>query len=172
MAGGYQNAATAPDATVGGGNLNTASGNYAMVPGGYNNHAEGAYSFAGGDGSEALHSGSFVWSDSSGSGNYDNSPNQFSVAAKGGIVLNSTGAEYGIASGINLNSGTGELTLGGGINLYTGPNTLYMDNSSGHVEITTTVAGNNGGAGLLLNYTNFVGASQPVGFFAVSGVSG
>ncbi len=85
VAGGNSNTADYFYATTGGGKLNTASGSYATVPGGYNNQALGGYSFAGGDQAQALHLGSFVWSDASGSSFSSTAANQFSVRAAGGI---------------------------------------------------------------------------------------
>ncbi|HEX6622720.1 MAG TPA: hypothetical protein VF064_03355, partial [Pyrinomonadaceae bacterium] len=63
VGGGRLNVATGASATVGGGSENRASGNYATVPGGSSNMADGNYSFAAGQRAQALHDGSFVWSD-------------------------------------------------------------------------------------------------------------
>jgi hypothetical protein len=86
VSGGYDNTASGIGATVGGGQENTASGSEATVPGGFVNTAAGDYSFAAGYNAQALHRGSFVWSDySSGASFASTADNQFSVRAGGGI---------------------------------------------------------------------------------------
>jgi hypothetical protein len=87
VAGGANNTASASRATVSGGLQNTASGSYSTVPGGYNSTASGNVSFAAGSSAQALHSGSFVWSDGSGGTFASTADNQFSVRAAGGVVF-------------------------------------------------------------------------------------
>jgi len=65
VAGGRGNRATKDGATVGGGFSNAARGLDSTVPGGFDNEAEANYSFAAGRGANAVHSGSFVFGDSS-----------------------------------------------------------------------------------------------------------
>lgn len=66
---------------------NIAGANYATVVGGADNQALGAYSLAAGHHAQALHLGSFVWSDSS-SGDFASTANhQFLVRASGGVGL-------------------------------------------------------------------------------------
>jgi len=65
VAGGRANRATSDGATVGGGFSNAARGLDSTVPGGFDNEAEANYSFAAGRGANAVHSGSFVFGDSS-----------------------------------------------------------------------------------------------------------
>src|SRR6185312_10569758 len=84
VGGGLGNAASYFYTTVGGGDGNISSGSYATVPGGYVNYASGGYSFAAGYQAQAMHLGSFVWSDASG-GYASTAANQFSVHASGGI---------------------------------------------------------------------------------------
>ena len=85
VGGGALNTASGSHATVGGGLNNTASGSYATVPGGHLNTASGNFSFAAGWDAQALHDGSFVWSDDTGVAFASTANNQFSIRAVGGI---------------------------------------------------------------------------------------
>ncbi|MBS4029126.1 MAG: tail fiber domain-containing protein [Ignavibacteriales bacterium] len=72
--------------TVSGGGNNIANGMFSTVPGGNQNIAQGSYSFAAGRNAQALHNGSFVWSDSQEIGSVASTgENQFVVRASGGI---------------------------------------------------------------------------------------
>lgn len=102
VGGGNANSANGTYSAVGGGQLNFADGSGAMVPGGYGNKAEGSASFAAGsfarvrsatDAGGVADSGTFVWSDSSGSPSNmftSGGVNQFLVRAGGGIGINTT----------------------------------------------------------------------------------
>jgi hypothetical protein len=83
VGGGWFNTASGDRATVAGGLGNTASDYAATVPGGKSNIASGAYSFAAGNGAEATHHGSFVWSSDrvTASERYS----QFRARAEGGV---------------------------------------------------------------------------------------
>jgi trimeric autotransporter adhesin len=111
VSGGEENAANNSDATVGGGESNTASGENATVAGGYGNTASGDNSFAAGYYAQAVHEGSFVWSDDDyGLGGTFSSTavDQFSVHASGGVVL---------AADVQIGTDTSDyhnLALGGG----------------------------------------------------------
>jgi hypothetical protein len=86
VSGGADNVASGVGATVGGGQDNIASGSEATVPGGFNNTAAGDFSFAAGLNAQALHRGSFVWSDYTPGASFPSTANnQFSVRASGGI---------------------------------------------------------------------------------------
>jgi hypothetical protein len=74
-------------ATVSGGLSNTASGLASTVPGGNSNTASGSTSFAAGNGAQAIHAGSFVWADSTGSFFQSSRSDQFRVRANGGVEL-------------------------------------------------------------------------------------
>lgn len=74
-------------ATVGGGFYNRATGAQATVPGGVSNHATGDYSFAAGVMASANHTGSFVWSDSSGGAFSSVADDTFAVRATGGVTM-------------------------------------------------------------------------------------
>ncbi len=89
---GFNNTASGDFSFIGGGDRNIASGNYASIPGGYNNRAFGDYSFAAGYEANALHDGSFVWADSTPTGNAFSSTakNQFLIRAYGGVGINTT----------------------------------------------------------------------------------
>ncbi len=92
VGGGNTNTASGHSSTVGGGSGNTASGFGSTVPGGSGNIAQGQFSFAAGNRAEALHSGTFVWSDSSQFGSFDSFVStgdyQFLVRAVGGVGIN------------------------------------------------------------------------------------
>jgi Chaperone of endosialidase len=90
IGGGFGNNASGSDSTIGGGSSNTASGLRSTVPGGNSNIAQGDLSFAGGSRARALHQGSFVWSDSTTSGNSffsSTANNQFLINATGGVGI-------------------------------------------------------------------------------------
>ncbi|MEW5875913.1 MAG: tail fiber domain-containing protein [Candidatus Zixiibacteriota bacterium] len=72
--------------TVVGGVENTASGDFATVAGGYRNEALAYAAFAAGSGAHALHSGSFVWADSSDTMS-STGPDQFLIQANGGVGI-------------------------------------------------------------------------------------
>lgn len=112
IAGGYGNLVNTVNggtyATVGGGRENVANGDYATVPGGYGNWALSDYSFAAGKGAAVgtAKDGSFVWSDSSGSGSQDllsSGPNTFNARASGGYFLYSS---TGTSAGVQLTAGS------------------------------------------------------------------
>ena len=92
---------------IGGGNGNTVQSNaaYAVIPGGANNFAAGFGSFAVGSHAQALHDGTFVWSDSTAAlvtGGFfsSTSSNQFLVNATGGVGIN-TNNPSGAALNVN-----------------------------------------------------------------------
>src|SRR6185369_7283853 len=65
IAGGDSNISASQNSTVGGGLRNSALASYSTVPGGRLNSAQGVDSFAAGNRAKAVHSGAFVWADSS-----------------------------------------------------------------------------------------------------------
>ena len=102
VAGGHLNVASNSNSTVGGGNSNQANGSYAMVGGGHSNQANGDYaavcggddntasanySFAAGRRAKAIHTGAFVWADSSNFDFSSASANSFRVRATNGVRL-------------------------------------------------------------------------------------
>jgi hypothetical protein len=98
IAGGYNNTiGVGNHNTIGGGYQNTVTGNGGTVPGGEHNTAAGDYSFAAGQNAQAMHSGAFVWADSSGGAFASTANNQFLVRA-GFMGLNRatqvSGSEY------------------------------------------------------------------------------
>lgn len=111
--GGYSNEALGQLSFVGGGTANLASGAGAFVAGGVGNVAGGNFSMATGEGSRAmglhsfaagefanaLHDGTFVWSDR-GIATESTAPDQFLVQAAGGV-------------GINTNAPTADLHVAG-----------------------------------------------------------
>ena len=101
IGGGLENYATGSQSFIGGGQTNEAAGKNAFVAGGFINKAlgensfatgwistaSGAYSFAAGEGAEARHDGTFVWSDT-GPATVSTGPDQFLVEAAGGVGIN------------------------------------------------------------------------------------
>jgi hypothetical protein len=137
IGGGYINDAIGTYSIIGGGLFNTTSGNYSAISGGYNNNAtglystvpggvsnkaQGEYSFAAGNRAQALHNGSFVWSDSS-----TNAPNYFSSTADNQFLINATG---GVGIGTN-NPGTARLKVVGGNVFIAQPNSLIITSPNG-----------------------------------------
>jgi hypothetical protein len=90
IAGGYANTASGLASAVGGGYANTAAGDYATVAGGYFNTASGTDSFAAGNRARALHSGTFVWADSTNVAFASTANNQFLIRANGNVGINTT----------------------------------------------------------------------------------
>jgi hypothetical protein len=88
VAGGRRNSAGGTFAAVGGGSGNAAAGQNATIPGGNNCAAEGDYSFAAGHQAKALHTGSFVWADSTVEEFSSSGVNQFLIRAGGGVGIN------------------------------------------------------------------------------------
>ncbi len=167
VGGGFGNTASGTSATVGGGDKNTASGVYATVAGGSRNIASGSLSFAAGEDAQALHDGSFVWSDETGTIFASTANNQFSVRAAGGIRLAGDVAIEGGANtyhhlGLNGGNSTGYLYgsypyFGDGVHL--GYN-FYADDGGGpHV---TNPGG--GTSRLTATYGELVLAVGDVGF--------
>ncbi|HEY1788214.1 MAG TPA: tail fiber domain-containing protein [Verrucomicrobiae bacterium] len=124
------------------GYFNTASGFCSTIPGGYDNTASGNYSFAAGTGAQALHIGSFVWSDALGESFASTAINQFAVRASGGILF---AGDVQLAGGAepyhNLSLSGGNATgylygsyqaLGDGIHL--GYNYYYDASGNGHIS--------------------------------------
>jgi hypothetical protein len=87
VAGGNDNTASADRAVVGGGGANVASGNDSVVPGGRNNTASGGLSLASGYRAKAVHTGSFVWSDSTDSDFSSLGVNETAFRATGGFRI-------------------------------------------------------------------------------------
>ena len=87
IAGGQDNAASGDRATVGGGWLNSASSAFACVPGGIQNVAGGFSSLAAGKRAKALHTGAFVWADSTEADFASTADNQFLIRAGGGVGI-------------------------------------------------------------------------------------
>jgi hypothetical protein len=73
--------------TVMGGTNNRAGGAYATVFGGALNRASGDFSFAGGQGANAAHHGTFVWADPQNLNFGTQAENQFLIRAGGGVGI-------------------------------------------------------------------------------------
>jgi hypothetical protein len=87
IGGGSNNSASGGNSTIAGGAVNIASGSDSTVPGGVNNTAGGSSSFAAGYRAKALAQGSIVFGDRTEFDVTSNVPNQFIVAASGGIIM-------------------------------------------------------------------------------------
>jgi hypothetical protein len=88
VGGGSDNEASGSRSFIGGGSVNEATGDRAFVAGGAGNLAAGTNSFVGGRRASALHSASFVWSDSSLGAFESKADDQFLVRARGGVGFN------------------------------------------------------------------------------------
>ncbi len=114
VGGGESNAASGRKSTVAGGQFNIASGQLATVPGGFRNEAAGNYALAAGYGAEALHHGTFVWSDSRGGPFQSTDADQFLINAQNGVGIgtNSPSAMLDVAGDIRI-SGLADLYFDG-----------------------------------------------------------
>lgn len=97
IGGGRKNTNRSFAATIGGGYWNQITNSYATVPGGALNLAGGIQSFAAGTMAKAIHAGTFVWNDSTGTDFLSITNNEFAVRASGGVRFVTPGA------GISLN---------------------------------------------------------------------
>jgi hypothetical protein len=79
--------------TIGGGYENTiqVNANYATIPGGINNSATD-YAFAAGSGAKAIHTGAFVWADSTPANFSSTANDEFAIRARGGALFVTSGA--------------------------------------------------------------------------------
>jgi hypothetical protein len=72
---------------VGGGVGNTETGSYDVIPGGFACQANGYSAFASGWYAQALHEGTFVWSDTQAATFSSNTNNEFSIRAQNGVRI-------------------------------------------------------------------------------------
>jgi hypothetical protein len=105
IGGGYNNTNTGNYAAIGGGYFNLATNAGATVPGGSNNLAGGGYSFAAGVNAQALNTGAFVWSDSSGAATMSTNANSVTMRANGGYRFMTS--DIGTTTGAYLAAGGG-----------------------------------------------------------------
>ena len=91
LVGGDANAiqSNADHASIGGGGGNNilAGADYSAIPGGYFNTAGGNFALAAGQRAKALHTGAFVWADSTADDFASTSTNQFLIRAAGGVGI-------------------------------------------------------------------------------------
>jgi hypothetical protein len=108
IGGGHQNTIQANSgyATIGGGSRNTIETNaeYATIPGGKLNIATN-YAFAAGNQAQAIHTGAFVWADSTDASFSSTATNQFAVRATGGFAFFTS-----TSGGATLAAGSGSWT--------------------------------------------------------------
>lgn len=90
--GGINNTASGADSVVMGGSSNVASGDYSAVLGGDDNVASANHAIAAGTFANAIHSGSFVWADSSTTSGYtSHGTNTFNIRAVNGTFFDGGG---------------------------------------------------------------------------------
>jgi trimeric autotransporter adhesin len=111
VGGGANNIAGFDTATVAGGSGNQATNLDAAIPGGANNLAGGRYSFAAGQQAQALHQGSFVWSDAENASFASTISNQFSVRAGNGFRVSDGTNGNIVLQDLHGNNGDGYQTL-------------------------------------------------------------
>jgi hypothetical protein len=119
-----------------GGLGNAASGKYAAIPGGVNNLATGDESFAAGHYAEAVHDGSFVWSDGVSNVAFSSTGvNQFLIDAAGGVGIgtNSPEAPMHVLEG---SAGT--------VSAHSNACAVFERSSNGYVQILTPDADESG----------------------------
>jgi len=94
-------------ATIGGGYLNTIQTNaqYATIPGGNQNSATN-YAFAAGNQAQAIHTGAFVWADSTGGSFSSTANDQFAVRAGGGVRFVTGGAGLTVDGNVGIGTTT------------------------------------------------------------------
>lgn len=108
IGGGLLNTNSGSVATIAGGQQNYAPGAGSIIPGGSQNIASGDFSFAAGWQAQAIHYGSFVWSDSVGVPFSSSGPSQFLIRAGGGVGINTNnpgGAALAVVGGIRNGPG-------------------------------------------------------------------
>jgi trimeric autotransporter adhesin len=104
IAGGISNVTRFLASTVGGGHNNKATGSFSTVPGGRDNEADGYLSFAAGENARAMHLGSFVWADATGTNISSSAANEFTVRASGGVRFFSNSDS---TAGVSMAPGSG-----------------------------------------------------------------
>ena len=116
ISGGGNNTGGGWASVIGGGAGNVSIGQCSTIPGGYFNTASGNYSFAGGFKAQALHKGTYVWSDSSAVSPFaSTASNQYLIRAAGGVGINtnSPSQQLHIDNGNILAEGTGSFDATG-----------------------------------------------------------
>ena len=102
ISGGNDNGASGNGSVISGGSINDAFGAFAMVPGGLGNAANGTYSFAAGLRGKALHTGAFVWADSTDADFASTAADQLNVRAAGGVrIFSDATATLGVSLAAN-----------------------------------------------------------------------
>lgn len=161
-------------ATIGGGISNAVSPNgaYAIIPGGLLNQATNL-AFAAGRRAKAIHSGSFVWGDSTDTDVASTSSNQFLIRATGGVGIgvNDPGSLLDVGGRIRLRQDAGSTNAAGSAGLWLYQNAPAADrgfmgmNGDGYMGFW----GAKGASwGMLMNITN--GNLAVVGTVTANGV--
>ncbi|MFM8886808.1 MAG: hypothetical protein ACKOKC_10395, partial [Chthoniobacterales bacterium] len=164
IAGGYSNVILASGAggVIGGGYSNEVSGARGTIPGGYYNEAAGSNSFAAGAYAAAIHTGAFVWGDSSSTNVFESTTNnQFLIRATGGVGI-----------GTN-NPGTNALLVNGGVKI-TGDLNVAMINGQTNFTGPQGPQGEPGPQGPVgpAGSTGAAGATGPQGIQGIAGAPG
>jgi len=99
------------NSTIGGGYENRIANlaTYATIPGGYRNAATN-YAFAAGNRAKAIHTGAFVWADSTEADFASTASNQFLIRATGGVGINTTNPSAMLDVAGTVRAATIELT--------------------------------------------------------------
>ena len=146
VGGGEINWATGIASVVAGGSGNRATAKGAAVAGGYLNYAMGEYSFAGGLRAQAIHNGSFVWSDSlhTNTSFASITSNEFAIGAASGVRIVGSGLSTDgriLAAGSGKTSeffavkSTGGVAVGGGLSVGGGANVAGNLSVGNHIAI-------------------------------------
>jgi hypothetical protein len=138
-------------AVVGGGWSNRADGIAATIPGGSNNVASGSTSLAAGNRAQALHDGSFVWSDSQNADFSSTANNQFAVRAQNGVMIEGTTTTLDLR-------GNGAIRVAGAGLASPGPVFIHratVANTSGHITTIDNPLANGDPNAILLVTHNY-----------------
>ncbi|MBN8247314.1 MAG: tail fiber domain-containing protein [Verrucomicrobia bacterium] len=139
VAGGADNAATGAEATVGGGQGNRADGDAATIPGGMQNVAT-HHAFAAGVLARAIHPGTFVWSDGTGTGLESTTRDQFSVRAGGGARFLTGSAGLAVDGPVSAPSFAGDGSRLTGVTAASATTALTFSGAITEGQLPTTVA--------------------------------
>lgn len=136
----------ARESFIGGGSGNQVSSNaiFGMIPGGRSNEVAGAYGLAAGYGAKAIHSGTFVWADASGTVFPSTASNQFLIRASGGVGIGTGSPESPLhvqtPGGVDASM---RLTSGGSwpLVLNQSPASVFTITNGGQARLTMTHLG-------------------------------
>jgi hypothetical protein len=117
-------------ASVGGGYSNSITGSYGAIPGGDQNVA-GTNSLAAGHRAKALHTGSFVWGDSTDQDFTSTGTNQFLIRASGGVGIGTTSLSRALEVHHSGDTEIGLQSTDSGAHLWT----LQSSSTTNHLDL-------------------------------------